>query len=108
MLPQIGFVEFLLIAVIALVVVGPRDLPAMLRKVGGMIAKARGIAREFQGAFDDMGREAELDELRKEIEQIKQANPINEIAADLEADLDTDLGTDLGDADKTIGDETAS
>ncbi|PHS27983.1 MAG: twin-arginine translocase subunit TatB [Robiginitomaculum sp.] len=83
MLPQLGFTEFLLIAIVALVVVGPRELPGMLRKVGGWVAKARGMAREFQGAFDDMGREVELDELRKEIEAIKNANPIADIADDL-------------------------
>ncbi len=83
MLPQLGFVEFLLIAIVALVVVGPRDLPAMLRKAGGWVAKARGMAREFQGAFDDMGREVELEELRQEIEQIKRANPVTAIADDL-------------------------
>jgi len=83
MIPQLGFTEFLLIAIVALVVVGPRDLPGMLRKVGGWVAKARGMAREFQGAFDDMGREVELDELRKEIEAIKNANPIADIADDL-------------------------
>ena len=83
MIPQLGFTEFLLIAIVALVVVGPRDLPEMLRKVGGWVAKARGMAREFQGAFDDMGREVELEELRKEIEAIKNANPIADIADDL-------------------------
>jgi len=83
MLPQLGFTEFLLIAIIALVVVGPRDLPGMMRKVGTWVARARGMAREFQGAFDDMGREVELEELRKEIEAIKNANPLTEIADDL-------------------------
>jgi len=83
MLPQLGFTEFLLIAIVALVVVGPRELPGMLRKAGSWVAKARGMAREFQGAFDDMGREVELDELRKEIEEIKRANPITAIADDL-------------------------
>lgn len=83
MLPQLGITEFLLIAIVALVVVGPRDLPGMMRKVGTWVAKARGMAREFQGAFDDMGREVELDELRKEIEEIKRANPIADIADDL-------------------------
>ncbi|MDQ7018965.1 MAG: Sec-independent protein translocase protein TatB [Robiginitomaculum sp.] len=83
MIPQLGFTEFLLIAIVALVVVGPRDLPGMMRKVGGWVARARGMAREFQGAFDDMGREVELEELRKEIEAIKNANPLTDIADDL-------------------------
>ncbi len=98
MLPQIGFIEFLLIAIVALIVVGPRDLPSMLRKLGNMVAKARGMAREFQGAFDDMGREVELDELRREIEQIKSANPIGDIAGDLEADIE--------DTNKALRDDT--
>ncbi len=84
MLPQLGFTEFLLIAIVALVVVGPKDLPSMLRKIGALVAKARGMAREFQGAFEDMGREVELDELRKEIEAIKRANPVAGIAEDLQ------------------------
>ena len=83
MLPQLGFTEIVLIAIAALVVVGPRELPGMLRKAGALVAKARGMAREFQGAFDDMGREVELQELRKEIEQIKNANPVADIAEEV-------------------------
>ncbi len=83
MLPQLGFSEFLLIAIVALVVVGPRELPGMLRKIGGLVAKAKGMASDFQSAFDDIGREADLEDLRKEIEELKQAGPVNEIAEDL-------------------------
>ncbi len=83
MLPQLGFSEFLLIAIAALVVVGPRDLPGMLRKAGALVARARGMAREFQGAFEDMGREVELEELRQEIAQIKKANPVADLAEEI-------------------------
>jgi sec-independent protein translocase protein TatB len=57
------------IAVIALVVIGPKDLPKVLRTVGIWIGKARSIAREFQGSLDQMIREAELDDVRKEVEK---------------------------------------
>lgn len=71
MLPQFGFTEFLLIAIVALIVVGPKDLPLMMRKLGKFVGKARAMAREFQSAFDDIARQAELDELRKEITDLK-------------------------------------
>jgi sec-independent protein translocase protein TatB len=72
MLPQFGFTEFLLIAIVALVVVGPRDLPLMLRKFGQWVNKLRSMGRDVQAAFDDLGRQAELDELRREIDLLKQ------------------------------------
>ncbi len=91
MIPQIGFVELLVLGVIALIVVGPKDLPAMLRKLGAMTGRAKAMAAEFRGAFDDMGREVELDELRKEIATIKNSNPIGDIQqelGDVERDID--------------------
>ncbi|VAW00301.1 Twin-arginine translocation protein TatB [hydrothermal vent metagenome] len=84
MIPQIGFVELLILGVVALIVVGPKDLPALLRKLGALTAKAKRMAGEFRGAFDDMGREVELDELRKEIDAIKNANPVNQIKDELD------------------------
>jgi len=57
--------ELLVIGVVTLVVVGPKDLPRVLRAVGQMVGKARSLAREFQGHLDDMIRESELDELRQ-------------------------------------------
>ncbi|MBL4596075.1 MAG: twin-arginine translocase subunit TatB [Robiginitomaculum sp.] len=79
MMPQIGFVELLALGVIALIVVGPKDLPALLRRLGALSAKAKRMAGDFRGAFDDMGREIELDELRKEIDAIKNSNSISQI-----------------------------
>lgn len=77
--PGIGAPELLVIAIIALVVVGPKDLPLMVRRVGRFVGKMRGLAREFQRSFDELGREAELEELKKEVEQLKKANPVSEI-----------------------------
>lgn len=78
MLPQFGFTEFLFIAIVALVVVGPKDLPMMMRKLGQFVGKARAMANEFRAAFDDIARQAELDELRQEIENLKNNNAVKD------------------------------
>ncbi len=57
--------EFLLIAIVALVVIGPKDLPKAMRVVGYWIGKARGVSRSFRQGFDNMVREAELEEMEK-------------------------------------------
>ena len=65
---DIGWTEMLVIAVIAIVVIGPRDLPKMLNTVGGWVRKARATVRELQTGIEDMAREAELDEVKKSVE----------------------------------------
>ena len=57
--------EFLLVAIIALIVIGPKDLPRVLRTVGNWVGKARGVARQFRSGFDEMVRESELAEMEK-------------------------------------------
>ncbi|MFC5343597.1 Sec-independent protein translocase protein TatB [Brevundimonas staleyi] len=69
--PGIGGLEYLVIGVVALVVVGPERLPGMLRQLGKMVAKARGMANEFRSSFDEMARQSELDELRKEVQALR-------------------------------------
>ncbi len=64
---DLGWTEILIIAVIALIVIGPKDLPSALRNVAYWVRKARGLAREFQKGVDDLVREAELDDVQKEI-----------------------------------------
>ncbi len=59
---DIGWSELLILGALALIVVGPKDLPGMLRNVGRMVGKARGMAREFQGAMEDAAREADVKE----------------------------------------------
>jgi sec-independent protein translocase protein TatB len=77
MLPEIGASELLLIAVVALIVVGPKDLPALLRKLGQAMAKVRGMAAEFRASFDEMARQSELDELRKEVEAMRRGQLVD-------------------------------
>jgi sec-independent protein translocase protein TatB len=68
---DIGWSELLLVAVLALVFVAPKDLPRMMRTLGQLAAKARSMAREFQQSFEDMARETELEELRKELADLR-------------------------------------
>ncbi|WP_421859474.1 Sec-independent protein translocase protein TatB [Oceanicaulis sp.] len=85
--PAFGFPELIVIVILALVVVGPKDLPLMVRRIGKMIGQVRATAREFQRSFDELGREAELAELRKEISSLKSNNPIKDIEREfLESD----------------------
>ena len=57
--------ELLIVAVVALVVIGPKDLPKLMRTVGYWVGRARGVARQFRSGFDAMVREAELEEMEK-------------------------------------------
>ncbi|WP_425228300.1 Sec-independent protein translocase protein TatB [Sphingomonas sp.] len=57
--------EFLLVAIVALVVIGPKDLPKAMRVLGYWVGRARGVARQFRSGFDSMVREAELQEMEK-------------------------------------------
>src|SRR5258706_1702221 len=69
MLFDIGWPELLLIGVVALVVIGPKDLPRALRVAGYWVRKARNLSREFQTSVEQMIREAELDEMRKDLQK---------------------------------------
>ena len=81
---DIGWSEMAVIAVVALIVIGPRDLPKLLYTAGKMAAKARATLAEFQQGLADMAREAELDEVRKKIEAARDFNPTHEIAKALD------------------------
>lgn len=71
MVPGIGGGELILIAVVALVVVGPKDLPKLLRQLGRFVGKMRRMADDFRTSFDDMARQSELDDLRKEVDALR-------------------------------------
>jgi len=65
---DIGWTELLAIAIVTILVVGPKDLPRVLRTVGKLTAKARAITREFQDSLDDMARQSDFDEIKREID----------------------------------------
>ena len=66
--------------IVALVVVGPKDLPRLMNMAGKWAGKARAMASEFRRSFDEMARESELSELRKEIDDLKKNNPVSDLA----------------------------
>ncbi|MFC3069592.1 Sec-independent protein translocase protein TatB [Phenylobacterium soli] len=72
--------ELLLAAIAALVIVGPKDLPILLRRLGQFMAKLRGMAAEFRASFDEMARQSELDELRREVEALRRGQLADEAA----------------------------
>ena len=88
MFPEVGATELVVIAAIALIVVGPKDLPVLLRKVGKFLAHMRGMAAEFRASFDEMARQSELDELRAEVEAMRQAahQPLESVASSVGVD----------------------
>jgi sec-independent protein translocase protein TatB len=76
---DIGWSELLVIAVVAIVVVGPKDLPPMMRALGRTVTKMRKMAGEFQGQFNEALKEAELDDVKKSFDELRGLNPINDI-----------------------------
>lgn len=68
-----GYTEMFVIAVVAIIVIGPKDLPRVLRAFGKTVTKFRGMAREFQGQLDSAMREAGIDEVKKEFDNIKNS-----------------------------------
>jgi sec-independent protein translocase protein TatB len=71
MFPENRLLELLIIGAVALIVVGPKDLPILLRRVGQWMGRMRAMAAEFRASFDELARQSELDELRKEVEAIR-------------------------------------
>ena len=82
--PGIGGGEYLIIAIVALLVVGPERLPMLLRKLGKWVAKARGMANELRSSFDEMARQTELDDLRKEVGALRSDQGMHTLGADAE------------------------
>lgn len=76
--------EFLFVAVLALLVIGPKDLPKVMRVVGKWVGRARAMASQFRSGFDDMIRQSELEEMekkwREENERIMREHPLPSIA----------------------------
>ncbi|MEZ2332998.1 Sec-independent protein translocase protein TatB [Mesorhizobium sp. RCC_202] len=96
---EVGWSELLVIAVVMIVVVGPKDLPNMLRTFGRTAAKLRAMASDFQKQFNDALKEAELDDVKSSIDSLRGLNPLNEVrkqlnpfeqaAADVRSGVDT-------------------
>jgi sec-independent protein translocase protein TatB len=86
---DISWSEFLLIGIVALVVIGPKELPGVLRTLGQYTRKVRRMATEFQNQFQEAMREAEMTDLKKEVDamasDIKNYDPLKDVRSDVEA-----------------------
>lgn len=80
---DLSWTHILIVLVVALVVVGPKDLPRMMHTVGRWMGKARAMADQFRKSFDEMTQHAELDELRSEIEALRRERPLPTVANEL-------------------------
>jgi sec-independent protein translocase protein TatB len=72
---DIGWTELVVIAVVAIIVIGPKDLPVVLRTVGAWARRARALMREFQGGVEEILRESEVESLRREIDSEMRDKP---------------------------------
>jgi sec-independent protein translocase protein TatB len=91
---DIGWTELVIIAVVAIVVIGPKDLPRAMRAVGKWSGKMRRMAREFQNQFNEAIRESELEDVKKEVASIARIDPMADLKKDLskaEAGIRSDL-----------------
>ena len=81
----VGYTELVVIALVAIIVIGPKDLPRVLRGLGRMMNKMRGMAREFQGHMDAAMKEAGLDEVKRDLQSLK--NPISAVKDSVTSEL---------------------
>ncbi|MBI5263180.1 MAG: twin-arginine translocase subunit TatB [Bradyrhizobium sp.] len=94
---DIGWSELVVIAVVALIAIGPKELPGVLRMVGQWMGKARKMASEFQGQFQEAMREAEMADLKKSFDEVKEAASefgSNNVLTSLQKDVDSALRID--------------
>src|SRR5262245_59680713 len=95
---DIGWTEFLLIGIVALIGIGATELPAVMRTLGQWTRKIRSLAADFQNQFHEAMREAEMADLKKQVDDmaqdVKQYDPLKDVRGDVEAigkDLDTSV-----------------
>ena len=97
---DIGWTEMMVIAVLAIIVIGPKDLPGMLRTIGKWTGRARALAREFQSSLDEVAREAELDEIKKGVEKVTSFDIKGEIENSIDPSGTLDGAFDFDEKEK--------
>ncbi|MBV6657224.1 MAG: Sec-independent protein translocase protein TatB [Devosiaceae bacterium] len=97
---DIGGVELMVVAAVAILVVGPRELPGMLRAIGRFVKQARQMSSQVQRQFNDALKEAELDDVKKTIDDVRSLNPARQIRSTIAKELKplTDVGDSVKDA----------
>ena len=100
---DIGWQELFIVAVLGIIIIGPKDLPRAVRAVSRLLRKARRMARDFQDGLDDVIREAELDDVKEQVEKVSRFDAAQELekaidpSGDMARDFDID---DAGDTDR--------
>ena len=87
---DIGFPEFLLISFVLLIVVGPKDLPKVLRSISSFVRKIKSMASQFHSGIDDLANEAEISDLRKEVNKIDKKTLIDDHVSEIK-ELEDDV-----------------
>ena len=107
MFPEGRLLDFVIVGAVALIVVGPKDLPLLMRKVGQFMARVRGMAAEFRASFDELARQSELDELRREVQALRTGRPMDYAAQAMGAsEMVADIKGDLASAHAALNAET--
>src|SRR5256885_2522262 len=91
---DISWSELLVIAVVAIVVIGPKDLPRVLRSLGRWTGQVKRMARDFQNQFNEALREAELDTIKKDVEDLGKINPMADVRTEM-AKTNAEIMTEL-------------
>lgn len=103
MLPDFGWTELLVISIVLIVVIGPKDLPKVLRGFGRTMTSVRRMAGDFRKQFDDALREAELDDVRRLADDVRSLDPRRQIKdaldplAEAGREIDADMKKAMGD-----------
>src|SRR5215469_15840958 len=107
---DISWTEFLLIGIVALIVIGPKELPAVMRSLGQWTRKIRSLAADFQNQFHEAMREAEMADLKKQVDDlasdVKNYDPLKDVRADVEA-IGKDLDSGVKSPDKAPDQDAA-
>jgi Tat protein translocase TatB subunit len=98
---DLGFQEFILIAFVLLIVVGPKDLQKVLRSITGLVRKIKSMASDFHSGIDDLANEAEISDLRKEVSNINDKKLISSEIEDLKGFQNID-DLDMGSLKKDV------
>ena len=74
---ELGFSELFLVGIVALIIVGPKDLPRMFRVIGKYVGRAKAMARDFQRSFDDAAKDSGFDDIKKNLNTLQDFSPNN-------------------------------
>ena len=92
---DIGWTEIAIIVVLAILVIGPKDLPKAMRSMARMIGKGKAMIREFQSSMDDMIKETELEEVKNQIQSARNFNVKSQIAKAIDSDGELEKAMDF-------------